>query len=99
MFIKDIKNIVHFGNKLSTDTISNYNEVKVEFYNSKFNQSITNNQLGDACVDRWRGLREKHISMMKMVIKYIIAILLQRKLVDNKEQSRLEMHYDFKQKL
>ena len=30
------------------------------------------------------------------VIKYIIAILLESKLVDNKEQARLEMHYDFK---
>ena len=34
---------------------------------------------------------------MKIVIKYIIAILLESKLVDNKEQARLEMHYDFKQ--
>ena len=30
-------------------------------------------------------------------IKYILAILLESKLVDNKEQARLEMHYDFKQ--
>ena len=35
--------------------------------------------------------------MMKIVIKYIIAILLESKLVDNKEEGRLEMHYDFKQ--
>ena len=35
--------------------------------------------------------------MMKIVIKYIIAILLESKLVDNKKQARLEMHYDFKQ--
>ena len=27
----------------------------------------------------------------------MIAILLESKLVDNKEQARLEMHYDFKQ--
>ena len=32
-----------------------------------------------------------------MVIKNIIAILLESKLVDNKEQARLKMHYDFKQ--
>ena len=89
-------NIVHFGNKVSADTISKYNELKLEFDNNKFNQSITNIQLGDACVDRWRGLRENHILMMKIVIKYIISILLESKLVDNKEQARLEMHYDFK---
>ena len=35
--------------------------------------------------------------MMKIVIKYLIAILVESKLVDNKEQARLEMHYDFKQ--
>ena len=51
-------NIVHFANKISADTISKYNELKVEFDNNKFNQSITNIQLGDACVDRWRGIRE-----------------------------------------
>ena len=44
-------NIVHFGNKVSADTISKYNELKVEFDNKKINQSITNIQLGDACVD------------------------------------------------
>ena len=30
-------------------------------------------------------------------MKYRIAILLESKLADNKEQARLEMHYDFKQ--
>ena len=39
-------------------------------------------------------LREDHILI---VINYIIAILLESRLVDNKEQARLEMHYDFKQ--
>ena len=53
--------IVHNCNKVSADTISKYNELKVEFDNNKFNQSITNIQLGDACVDRWRGLRDNHI--------------------------------------
>ena len=83
-------NIVHFGNKVSADTISKYNELKLEFDNNKFNQSITNIQLGDACV------AENHILMMKIVIIYIVAILLESKLVDNKEPARLEMHYDFK---
>ena len=90
-------NIVHICNKVSADTISNYNVLKVEFDNNIFNQSITNIQLGDACVDRWRGLRENHILMMKIIIKYIIAILLESKQVDNKEQERLEKRYDFKQ--
>ena len=90
-------NIVHFGKKVFADTISKYKELKVEFDNNKFNQSVNNIQLGDASVDRWRGLRENHILMMKIVIKYKIAVLLESKLVDNKEQAKLEMHYDFKQ--
>ena len=65
-------NIVDFCNKVSADTISKYNELKVEHDNNKFNQSITNIQLGDACVDRWRDLRENHILMMNIFIKYII---------------------------
>ena len=69
----------------------------MEFDNNKFNQSITKIQLGDACVDRWRGLRENHTLMMNIVIKYIMAILLESKLEDSKEQARQEMHYDFKQ--
>ena len=89
--------IVHFGNKVSADTISKYNELKMEFDNNKFNQSNTNIQLGDACVDRWRDLKQNHILLMKIVIKYIIAILLESKLLENKEQARLEMHYDFNQ--
>ena len=68
----------------------------MEFDNNKFIQLITNTQLGDACVDKWRCLRENHISMLKIVMTYIIAILLESKPVDNKEQANLEMH-DFKQ--
>ena len=83
-------NIVHICNKVSADTISKYNELKVEFDNFKFNQTITNIQLGDACVDRRRGLRENHILMMKM------AILLEGRLLDKNDQERLENHYEFK---
>ena len=40
-------NIFHFGNKVSADIISKYNELKVEFHSNRFNQSNTNIQLGD----------------------------------------------------
>ena len=88
--------IVHICNKVSADTIFKYNELKVEFDNNKFNQSITSIQLGDACVDRWRGLRKSHILMMKIVIKYIMTILLEGRLLDKNDQERLENHYEFK---
>ena len=93
----ELVSIVHFANKISANTFTKYNELKVEFDNNKFNQSITNIQLEDACVDRWRGLRENHILMLKIVIKYIIAMLLESGLVDNREQERLEKYYNFKQ--
>ena len=38
---------------------------------------------------------EALIKNKKTIVKYMIAILLESKLVDNKEQARLEMHYDF----
>ena len=88
-------NIVHVCKNVSADTISKY-ELKVEFDNNKFNQSITNIQLGDASVDRWSGLRENHILMMKIVIKHIMAILLECRLLDKNDQERLENHYEFK---
>ena len=33
----------------------------------------------------------------KRIVQNLIAILLKSTLVDNKENARLEMHYDFKQ--
>ena len=91
-------NIVRFGKKISAEKIYKYNQLKLEFDNDKFNPTITNIQLGEACVDRWRGLRETHILIIRIVIKFIIAILIESKLLDNKEQARLEMHYEFNQK-
>ena len=38
---------------------------------------------------------EALIKNKKTIVQYIIAILLESKLVDNKKQARLEMHYDF----
>ena len=39
------------------------------------------------------GLRDNHILIVEAIMKYIIAILLENKFIDNKEQARLEMHY------
>ena len=95
--LSEIKtNFVHICSKVSAGTISKYKELKVEFDNNKFNQSITNIQLGDACVDRWRGLRENHILMMKIIIKFIMAILLEGRLLDENDQERPENHYEIK---
>ena len=44
-----------------------------------------------------RKTKEYNKSLRKVIVQYIIAILLQSTLVDNKEKARLEMHYGFKQ--
>ena len=83
----EVRNTVKFCNKVAADTISKYNQLKQEFDNNKFNQNITNIHLDEMFTN---GLRE-------MKVQYIIAILLQSKLLDNKEKDRLEMHYSFSQ--
>ena len=44
-----------------------------------------------------REMKEYNKSLRGVIVQYIIAILLKSTQVDNKEQARLEMHYDFKQ--
>ena len=41
------------------------------------------------------AVEEPLLKNKKTIAQYIIAILLEKKLVDKKEQARLEMHYDF----
>ena len=44
-----------------------------------------------------REMKEYNKSLRSVVVQYIIAILLQSKLLDNKEKNRLEMLYSFNQ--
>ena len=44
-----------------------------------------------------REMKEYNKSLRGVIVQYIIAILLQNKLLDNKEKDRLEMHYGFNQ--
>ena len=59
-------------------------ELKLEFDNN-YNETVNIIKLGEACVVIWKGLRENHILMIRLVIEYIIAILLESKIFDNKE--------------
>ena len=93
----EVTNTVNFCNKVAADTISKYNKLKQEFDNNKFNQNITNIHLGDMFNNGLRDMKKYNKSLRKVVVQYIIAILLKSKLVDNKEQARLEMHFGFKQ--
>ena len=53
--------------------------------------------LNDMFTNGLREMKEYNKSLRKVIVQYIIAILLQSTLVDNKEKARLEMHYGFKQ--
>ena len=44
-----------------------------------------------------REMKEYNKSLRGIIVQKIIAILLQSRLLDNKEKDRLEMHYSFNQ--
>ena len=93
----EVTNTVNFCNKIAADTVSKYYQLKQEFDNNKFNQNITKIHLNDMFTNGLREMKEYNKSLRKVIVQYIIAILLQSTLVDNKEQARLEMHYGIKQ--
>ena len=70
--------------------------MKLDINNHKNNQTVclfTNGR--QEFIAETRSLREVALQIRKTVVKCKIAILLESKLVVNKERSRLEMHYDF----
>ena len=93
----EVRNAVKFCNNVAADTISKYNQLKQEFDNNKFNQNITNIHLDEMFTNGLREMKEYNKSLRGVIVQYIIAILLQSKLLDNKEKDRLEMHYSFNQ--
>ena len=93
----EVRNTVKFCNKVAVDTISKYNQLKQEFDNNKFHKNITNIHLDGMFTNGLREMKEYNKSLRGVIVQYIIAILLQSKLLDNKEKDRLEMHYSFNQ--
>ena len=102
----EVRSTVKFCNKVAADTISEYNQLKQDFDNNKFNQNITNIQLDETFTTGLKEFKEVNkksiyfidealLKNKRTIVQYIIAILLQSTLVDNKERARLEMHYDF----
>ena len=91
----EVTNIVKFCYNVAADTISKYNQLKQEFDNNKFNQNITNIQLDDMLttgLTEFKKFKKKTnfavdealIKNKKTIVQYIIALLLQSTLVDNK---------------
>ena len=93
----EVRNTVKFCNKVAADTISKHNQLKQEFDNNKFNQNITNIHLDEMFTNGLREMKEHNKFLRGVIVQYIIAILLQSKLLDNKEKDRLEINYSFNQ--
>ena len=81
----------------AADTIFKYNQLKLEIDNNKFNQNNTNIHLDDMFINGLREMKEHKKSLRKVIVQYIVALLLRSKLIENKEQDRVEMHYNFNQ--
>ena len=94
----EVRNTVKFFNKVASDTISKYNHLKQEFDNNKINQNITNIHLDEMFTNGLREMKEYNKSLRGVIVQYIIGILLQSMLLDNKEKDRLEMHYSYENK-
>ena len=88
----EVTNTINFCNKVATDTISKYNQLKQEIDYNKFNQNINNIHLDDMFTNGQREMKEYNKSLRKVIVQYITAIILRSTLVDNKEQARLETH-------
>ena len=104
----EVTNTVMFCNKVAADTLSNYNQLKLEIDNNKFNQNITNIQIDEMFTTGLQEFKEVNkktnsfidealLKNKRTIVQYIIAILLRSTLVDNKEQERIEKNYGFKQ--
>ena len=97
--------VLNFVKKIASDTISKYNQLKLEIDNNKLNQNNTNIYLDDMFTAGPKEFREVNkktnavgealIKNTKIIVQYMIAMLLESKLVDDKKQAKLEMHYDF----
>ena len=104
----DVTNTVKFCNKVAADTISKYNQLKLEIDNNRFHRNITNIQLDEMFTTGLKKFKEVNkktnsfidealLKNKRTIVQYIIAILLRSTLLDNKEQESLEKHYGFKQ--
>ena len=88
-FIKsanEVTNTVKFCNKVAADTISKYNQLKLEIDNNKFNQNITNIQLDEMFTTGLKEYKEVNkktnsfideapLKNQKTIVQYIFAIL------------------------
>ena len=80
---------IHYLKKIAVDTISKYNQLKQEFdknnnKNSKLNENVNNIHLDETLIRGLRDLKENNLTIRTTKIYYINAIILIRKLLDNK---------------
>ena len=101
-------NQIDISNSNITELRKGYNQLKLDIDNKKFNQNITTKQLDDMFttgLKEFKGVNKKTNSFTdeallenkKTMVQNLIAILLESRLLDNKEQAILERHCDFDQ--
>ena len=94
---------MNFCYKVASDTISKYNQLKQENDDNYFNQIITKIQVDvmfTTVLREFKEVNEKTNSAVdeilmknkKTIVQFIIAVLLESKVVENEEEARLEMH-------
>ena len=109
MFTKsatEVSKTVNFCDKVASDTISKYIQLNLESDNNKFTQNLTNIRQDDLFTTglkefkefNWKtssAIDEAILQTRKTLIQYIIAIIIDIKIEDNKEQASIVMQYDF----
>ena len=79
----EVTNTVNFCNKVAADTVSKYNQLKLQVdNNNKFNQNITNIHLDDMFTNGLREMKKYNKSLRKPLVQYIIARFLRSTLVE-----------------
>ena len=64
----EVTNTVNFCYKVAADTISKYNQLKLEFDNNKFNQNITNIHLDDMFLKVLGEMKEYNKSLRQVIV-------------------------------
>ena len=102
----EVTRTIKLCKKVAFDAISRYNQLKLEIDNIKLNQKIANIQLDDMFTTGLREFKEVNeettsaadeaiMRIRKTIVQYIIAKLLESKLVGSKEQARIGLRHDF----
>ena len=90
--------IQFFCKKVAIETICKYNLLKIEIKSNESNQDVTDIQLDAMFTNVLQEVKADKRPLRKPINKNIIAIIMEKKLIDNRTEASLEMHTEFCQK-